>query len=84
MFDYIKATMSSMYKEDIDMTVEEFIENNIKYYTEEQLIEQYGEKVKMFYVHAKINSPEELQLLVEKVAAGGIDMSFEFKTNKKR
>ncbi|MCX7884589.1 MAG: hypothetical protein N2448_06125 [Caloramator sp.] len=83
MFDYIKASMISSYKEDIDMIEEELKENNIKYYTESKSINGDIE-AKAFIIHAKINTPKELQLLVEKVAAGGIDMSFEFKVEAKK
>lgn len=82
MFDYIKATMSSMYSEDIEMITEELKDNNIIYYNESKDVNDHGEGAKMFLLHAKINTPEELQMLVEKVAAGGIDMSFEFKCKK--
>jgi hypothetical protein len=82
MFDYIKATMSSLYNEDIEMITEELKENNLTYYNEAKDVKDHGEGAKMFIVHAKINTPQELQMLVEKVAAGGIDMSFEFKCKK--
>lgn len=82
MFDYIKASMTSMYKDDIDMIEEELKENNIKYYRESKGINDL--KFTSYIIHAKINTPKELQLLVEKVAAGGIDMTFEFKTEVKK
>lgn len=83
MFDYIKSTMSSLYKEDIDMIEEELKESNIKYYRENKVLND-DIKSNCYIIHAKINNPKELQLLVEKVAAGGIDMSFEFKVEAKK
>lgn len=84
MFDYIKASMLSNYEEDIEMISEELSESNIKFYKEKKMLERYGEIIQMHIIHAKINTPEELSLLVEKVAAGGIEMSFEFKSNFKK
>lgn len=83
MFDYIKASMSSYYEEDIEMISEDLKEANIKYYTEKKSVERYGETSQLYFIHAKINTPQDLSLLVEKVAAGGIEMSFEFKANKR-
>lgn len=83
MFDYIKASMSSFYEEDIEMISEELKEAKINFYTEKKNVERYGESTQLYYIHAKISTPSELSLLVEKVAAGGIEMAFEFKANKK-
>jgi hypothetical protein len=75
--------MSSSYSDDIEMIVEELKEYNIKHYSEVKKVPEYGEDARLYLLHAKISTPEELQLLVEKVAAGGIEMSFEFKSEKK-